>query len=108
MGRTGSRIGAVEVRLDEQVFAAELFETQQIDGSFDALSSVSGLDEGHVRYGCLIEGYGVEQRRCQQGCSHGEGSIFEELSAIHNRLLTPVQILDTQSHPQSKGRNARS
>src|SRR5262249_39827971 len=48
MRRTRRSVGAVEIRLDEQVFAAEALELQQIDSASDPCGAVGGLHEGDL------------------------------------------------------------
>ncbi|MFN8453701.1 MAG: hypothetical protein U0401_03360 [Anaerolineae bacterium] len=47
MGRTGGRIGAVEVGFEEKFFALDPAETQQIQGFFDSDSPIIGFDKGY-------------------------------------------------------------
>ena len=72
MSGAGRGIRAVEIGLNEEIFAAEFIETDEVDGALDARGAVRGLDESHMRNG----GRRVEGRRFQQcwrkeRCSHG-------------------------------------
>ncbi len=49
MRGAGSGVGAIEIGLEEKVFATETLESKKVNGARDAGSSVVGFDEGDRR-----------------------------------------------------------
>src|SRR5262249_29468924 len=81
---TRRRIRAIEIWLDENVFAVEPRNTEQLDGLLHPCGAVGGFHEsyvGHFRGGWNCA-HCRNQRRSEQRAA-SQGTVFEEIAAVH-------------------------